>query len=439
MNVFFKNSLIVFLVFTALDIFAAFVDNERISAYTGLLIVTASWAIIITGVIKYKLINRSSLRLFDKTLFVIFLWWCFINIVRSVTIPLEVPQSFPRFLGGNLYAAAWIVPVFLCYGTTIKVWKEIWAIAIIFTKIFVILSPLYLFFYSSNTYFFSNIIRLILFIPLLMINWHLIDYKYKKFVVAGFILGCLYSVHNSERHLLAKLFFYPVAYYSFLFFNNVTNRISNFNKLSFYIAGMGVCFFLLYSGFVSKLISDPTVKENIETFEAGNLNADSRKMVYEDFFEDFQSTEDWIFGRGVLGTTFSEQFITIQIVRGTEENVFNLPLGHRTEVEGGYLMYFLKVGLIGLCLLLLLSLRAILLAFFKSNNYFVKACAFIIIEWLISMYPYGVPDYNFGYILFWLCMAACLSTEMRSYTNQEIKEFFSNVNYIYILNKRFKI
>ncbi|MGI8582882.1 MAG: hypothetical protein ACR2KX_11820 [Chitinophagaceae bacterium] len=439
MDTFFKNSIKIFLIFLVFDLYAAFTDNETISAYTSLLIVTLSWVNIIIGVIKYKLINRNGLPLFDKTIFLIFLSWCFINIVRSIYIPIAVPQSFPRYIGGIYATPAWVLPVFVYYGATLNIWKEIWSIAISFTKVFIILLPLYLFFRFNNTYFFSNYIMLIQFLPLLIINWHFINKKYKKFIITGFIIACLYTVINSERFFLFHLMFYPVAYFLFLFFNKVSNRIKNFYKLSFFLITIGISFFFLYSGAVSKFVSDPHIKENVQEFEKSNLNTDSRKMVYEDFFKDFTTTEDWIFGRGLLGSTFSEQYGTLQIVRGIEANVFQLPLGYRLEVEGGYLMYILKVGLIGLVLLLLLSLRAILLAFFSSRNHFVKACAFIIIEWLINMYPYGIPEYNFSNILFWLCIGVCLSKEMRSYSNQEIKNIFLNINDVSIFKRRFKV
>jgi hypothetical protein len=433
MNALFKNSLVIFLLFTVFDLYSGFVDNERVSAYAGLLTITISWTFILVGVLKYSLVNQRNLLLFDKTVLFIFFWICLINIIRSINIPLNVPQSFPRYLGGNLYAAAWLVPFFVLYGTTIQIWRDAWKISLVFTKIFVFLSPLYLYFFTRNSFFYSNIIKLVFFIPVLLINWHLIEKKYRKFVIAAFVITSVFSLYYSERHLLARLIFYPVAYYLFIFFNNVENRLSNFKKLTFFLVGIGFCFFLLYSGVLSQFVSDPNTKENLETYEKGNLNADSRKMVYEDFNEDFTQPEDWLFGRGVLGTTFSEQFITIQIVRGTEENVFNLPIGYRTEVEGGYLMYVLKVGLVGLISMLVLCFRAISLALFQSNNYFVKACAFIIIEWLISMYPYGVPEYNFSYILFWLCIGTCLSVEMRAYTNEEINGFFLNTDDVSIL------
>ncbi|HVG15562.1 MAG TPA: hypothetical protein VM935_11395 [Chitinophagaceae bacterium] len=427
MEDYFRYSIRIFFIFFAFDLVGAALDNETISAYCSLAVVCSSWLIALTGVVKYNLLNDDRLPLFGKTIFAIFLALCLINVARSVELPLNTPKSIPRYLGGVLYTPAWMVPVFILYGGNIKVWKEAWSIGLLFAKLFIWITPLYLFFRSRNKLFFSNYHILIQFIPLFMINWHLIAKKYKIIIVGGFLIACLFSVLNSERNFFARLFFYPIAYYGFIFFNKVPDKLSSFYKLSFGLLIIGASFLLLYNGYVSKYISDPFIRENVETFEKGNLNSDSRKMVYEDFFADFKRPEDFLFGRGVLGTTFSEQFITIQIVRGIEENIFRLPLGHRTEVEGGYLMYILKVGLVGLFLMLALALGGLMLAFFQSNNYFVKATGIIIIEWLINMYPYGIPEYNFSNILFWLSIGCCLSKEMRSYSNEDILSFFGEI------------
>jgi hypothetical protein len=77
--------------------------------------------------------------------------------------------------------------------------------------------------------------------------------------------------------------------------------------------------------------------------------------------------------------------------------------------------------------MLALALGGLMLAFFQSNNYFVKATGIIIIEWLINMYPYGIPEYNFSNILFWLSIGCCLSKEMRSYSNEDILSFFGEI------------
>ncbi|HVG42634.1 MAG TPA: hypothetical protein VM888_13575 [Chitinophagaceae bacterium] len=183
----------------------------------------------------------------------------------------------------------------------------------------------------------------------------------------------------------------------------------------------------LYNGTISKYISDENLRTRVEAYEKSNFNADTREIVYSDFFIDFKKNNDWVFGRGLLGTTFSEEFIIIQLIEGFEQDVFGFPLGYRTEIECGYLMYILKVGIVGLVLLLIISLRAIFLGLVHSDNYFVKACAFIIIEWLISMYPYAIPEYHPSYILFWLSIGACLSKKMRSLNNLEIKKLvFAN-------------
>jgi hypothetical protein len=237
----------------------------------------------------------------------------------------------------------------------------------------------------------------------------------------SFIIACAYFVYAAERNMLARFIFYPIAYYFFLLFYKIPNRSPKLVLMSIGLVAVILLLIPLYNGTIRKHISDPGLKERLESYEKKNLNADSRELVYSDFFADFKKDDDWILGRGLLGPTYSDDFIVIQILDAHEGDVFGFPMGYRTEIECGYLMYILKVGLIGLGLLMIISLRAIFLGLFDSNNYFVKGCAFIIAEWLISMYPYGIPEYHPSYILFWLCIGACLSKRIRLLNNLEIK------------------
>jgi hypothetical protein len=69
-------------------------------------------------------------------------------------------------------------------------------------------------------------------------------------------------------------------------------------------------------------------------FERGfdkNAFIESRGRVFEDFFYDFKSTDDWIFGRGLDGT----------ILR-----TINLEEEHENFIENGFLTALLKGGLI---------------------------------------------------------------------------------------------
>lgn len=152
-------------------------------------------------------------------------------------------------------------------------------------------------------------------------------------------------------------------------------------------------------------------------------------MVYDDFVDDFDNWKDIVFGRGALGTTFSPQYIILQEITGTKENVFKFPPGYRLEVESGYLQIVLKTGLIGLILFVLISFRAMYFGIFKSKNTFTMMVSIIILERFPSMISFGLPEYSLDYILFWLSVGVCLSEKIRSISNVEIYFFLKSSKY----------
>ena len=152
-------------------------------------------------------------------------------------------------------------------------------------------------------------------------------------------------------------------------------------------------------------------------------------MVYDDFVDDFQNWKDIVFGRGALGTTYSPQYIKLQEITGTKDNVFKFPPGYRLEVESGYLQIVLKTGLVGLILFVLISFRAMYLGIFKSKNTFTMMVSIIVLERFPSMISFGLPEYSLDYILFWLSVGVCLSEKIRSISNVEIYFFLSSSKY----------
>jgi hypothetical protein len=227
--------------------------------------------------------------------------------------------------------------------------------------------------------------------------------------------------------MVVRFGFYPIIYFILLLFDNKINKKFKIGIIFFFIILLSSGFYissLAYEGKLKQYFTDPKIILALSEFEKDKLNSDSRTIVYEDFYEDFSRNGDFLFGRGVLGITYSYQFINVQNSFLGEgkffENVFGFKIGERSEVEGGYLMYILKVGIVGLIIMLITASRAIFLSIFRSRNKFVKVMGFIILEWLISMYPYAIPQYSFAYILFWLCIGACLSSKMRNFTDSQI-------------------
>jgi len=369
---------------------------------------------LLIGFFKFRIIETTHFSHIDKVLIVVFISWSVLCIFRSITIPLANMSTLPRFLGGYFYSPALLVPFFVFWGGNIKVLKTTWHLSEKFIFYFILVSPL-LFVFEAN-----YLTELIGFLPLLFLNKDKLSKKYIFYINLALLLSVVFVIMVGGRNGFVKYSYY------FMIASMLQNRKKFKSVITFRIVGFiyllvfGAGFIYMYSGKLSKHFTDKTIVDNIESYEKDNFNPETRNMVYTDFVLDFDNWQDLLLGRGALGTTYSPQFIIIQEITNTANNVFNFPKGHRLEIECGYLQVILKSGLIGLFLFVVIGLRAMYLGFFKTTNNFTIACGFIIFERFLSMYPYGLPSYSADYILFWLCVGACFSKNIRKLSNAEI-------------------
>jgi hypothetical protein len=176
-------------------------------------------------------------------------------------------------------------------------------------------------------------------------------------------------------------------------------------KKKFYLASA-----LLLTGVIFVFL--PFLNNNIPFLQRGFTEddiEDSRGRVFEDFFSDFTSRTDWIFGRGLNGT----------VLRSISET------GRSENIENGYLSLILKGGLLYLIPVILLFMRAIYLGYFKTNNDLTKALAASILIQFIAMFLFGIPEFSSGYFFIWICASACYSIELRKITNIDIVNTFN--------------
>lgn len=141
-------------------------------------------------------------------------------------------------------------------------------------------------------------------------------------------------------------------------------------------------------------------------FQRGfNKNAfeESRGLVFQDFFADFSSLQDWLFGRGLLGTI-------ARSILGNESAGF---------IENGFLNILLKGGFVYSIPFILILLRASYLGILRSRNELTKALGLIILVHIIMMAYFNLPDFSPKYILTWIAASACFNTSLRNSTNEE--------------------
>lgn len=140
----------------------------------------------------------------------------------------------------------------------------------------------------------------------------------------------------------------------------------------------------------------------------------SREEILISYFEDMSET-DWIIGKGMDGTYYAP---TVD-----EETPFGTDEDYRFLIEGGYLQVILKGGIVNLILILLIAIPAIRKGLFQSNNLFAKSSAMLVFLWLIDMFPWGMPAFDLRYLLFWFSIGVCYNSELRLFSDDEIKEY----------------
>ena len=195
-----------------------------------------------------------------------------------------------------------------------------------------------------------------------------------------------------------------MQYFFLLFFMIVIRLRSSFlnreERMKIYFAGLFLTLFIVAFGhFVqsSYAFQRGFTKDALE---------ESRGVVFEAFFSDFNSTTDLIFGRGLGGTVL--------------RSLMDKDARYMDTIENGFLTILLKGGLLYLIPFVLILLRAFYLGCFRSNNDLSKALAFLILLYVIGMFYFNLPNFSTSYFFIWISIVACFTPEIRNMNDEEI-------------------
>lgn len=389
-------------------------DLELNLEHFKLLFVFLSYIILIFSIFKFDTIHTATFSKVDLWLIGVLIIWSLISIIRSADIPISNLSTLPRFLGGALYGPALLVPFFVFLGGHLLIQYEVFQLSKMTIGYFALLSPLF-FIYDA-----AILLAFIGFMPMLILNNEKLTISQRVYVVIALIARMTYCILNGERLEFVRLAYFVV--FALLFVNSnifkgtFNLRITGFVAILLFIASFGY----VYTGNLSPHFSDPEIVRDIKSFERNEFNSESHAMVIEDFFNDFDSWPEYLFGRGALGATYSPQFVILQEITNTKNNVFGFPPGYRLEIESGYLQTILKTGIVGLLLMIIIAMRAIFLGVFRTKNTFTIICALIVLERYFAMNSGALAEYSMNYILYWISVGGCLSERIRNTSNVEI-------------------
>jgi hypothetical protein len=226
--------------------------------------------------------------------------------------------------------------------------------------------------------------------------------KKKLLGVAVILLTLAFAIIRARRGLILMIS-------GVIFFSLILYLINSKKKMIIiYLSTLIFSLCIIYASHIYK------PKENrFFGFIMERGQEDTRTGV-EDFFYADMKTKDWIIGKGING-----QYFCPAIEQDQETN-------YRSVIETGYLQLILKGGILSLGLLLLISIPAIILGLFYSQNTLSKASAIWILLALISLYPATVVTFSLRYLIVWLAIGICYSKKIRNFSDAYLKEYFLN-------------
>ncbi|MFT4800478.1 MAG: hypothetical protein ACI93N_000236 [Flavobacteriaceae bacterium] len=353
--------------------------------------------------------NRKQLKTIPKYLRILFyllIFYSCIVIVRSFSLSLQ--DWVTNF--GNVYMAfAWLVPLVLILGTKIENWVIVFK-ATNFMFNLMIFAALLLPFYVEVRTEWTWLIRPVNFILLLGL-YHYRQDRLKIYLIIAISLIIAYRTHQRMEYLYIGLVL------GFLLLDKLFSFKIKKRFLKYILGSFILVFTLIFTvgyEFVSSIIA------NVIEFQ------DSRTFLFTELRGELAKTQDQLFGRGSLGTYFSQFFENTRSF--WEKQGYN---GHvdlwgddpkRITVEVGYLQMLLKGGGVLLILNVVISIITIYLALFRSNNKFIRRLGYyILIITILSLVSFR-PAFTPTFIIFWMAIGTILNKKYRMLKDDEIEK-----------------
>ena len=333
--------------------------------------------------------------------------WCIFTIFHGASFDY---RTWRDMWGISLYSWTWVVPICMIFGADIKIWNSI--LQVIFQQgktgiVVLVLGTALLSLFSP--------LGLIWGCPIALLFIHYLPKRWKKTILIGATISLFFSVLASARNqvLAHGIIMFFAAFINFYRKSHWQLR-TRLIVITLCFALFGIIYYFSVVGQFSftGLKIERSINRQITEFKEG-LFDNSRgwgeeDSLYNEFFRDVNGFE-LLIGRGSMGTYAGRIGATILI-----------PDYRRPNIECGYLQVMLKGGLIMLVLILALAIPAIYLGLFRTNNWFTRGAAFIVLDWLIEMVPYGLPDARLPYVIFWMAIGCCLSKSIRSIPESDI-------------------
>jgi len=338
--------------------------------------------------------------LFTKITYLMFTCWCLVVVMKSVSMSLgDTWQMFNRADG----AGPWFVPFVMLLGGQIVTWQRLNIVFLMHTVGAIFLAVIVVLFFKNETSAFRPFafyrFGLLYASGFLLLTWRYQRPFARKVGIVGVLTYGFIAFLALARHGLVT-----TLYVLFVFMLVRQLQVQGlFNKIKgVYLKIFGIL--VIVVALATAVYASEYVAARYNKF-LNKFGQDSRSMVIKEFVKYAKNSEYLITGSGAMGTYKTYLF------RGITK---------RENIENGYLQLVHKGGIVMLVLFLFMAIPAALMGILRSSNWFTRITGFLVLGRLIDMFPYGIPWTDSSYILFWLCVGACLSPQLRRMCDADI-------------------
>lgn len=387
---FFQNSLLILFVFEMVTNYYTAADGSAAKMVFNLNIYLSLYFLILIN-FKPLLFDLSRFAIISISLLI---GYGLFSIIR------DIPQGEYFSLFGNpLYGPSFLVPLFILWGTRYDSLYWLHRISILVVKIGVLLTPIAQIFKLDLPY--------IAFLPtfFLILNYKYAPNKDRIWILLSSIVGSYVFYSSDIRSGIIRIL---IGFVIFLIVS------INFKSVNRYFAILMITFpiFALYHGINSgkNILSEALIFINSEFVGSDDLTDDTRTFLFIELLTDLNETGKLTFGKGPLGTYYSEYFYN------NEGDNFI-----RHDVEVGVLSYLLRGGIIYLILVYSTIIIAIYNGIKHSNNKYTISLSLVLSTFLFYSFIENIPSYSFYISSIWIIVGLCISKKFVLLNDSQIK------------------
>jgi hypothetical protein len=343
--------------------------------------------------------KRIDIHPYFKIMFTFLIIWSLFTIFRSLN-PDSAITIFGHYGGGW----TWILPLSAVFGFSIFNWLKSFKL---FGLLLLIVSAI-----GLGSYFYSNdivwgLLEIMVILPVMFLAIFVQNRNRKMIVlfsVIPFLIMCLKVSRRLGFIIIAMLIIFSLIEYL------RRSDVNIYRKLLF-------SSIIIVAGLFALLSMDEIYNRLSKNKE---VTTDTRTFLYVEQFADTSEMER-IFGRGAMGTYYSEYFEIW--------NQMGLSKGDsstRWTNEVGYLHIILKGGYIMAILYLSILIPAAFLGIFKSQNSVARMCGYYILCYILIWPISFSPIFGAEYIFLWTAAGTAISSSVRKLTIKKVKS--NNLN-----------